>query len=192
MCPQQFGGTAIRAEVCLDRSAQVDSLSEFCGGRSRSGAVVRFDSGAISCLDDGLSFRQARRVTYVSFCRISACIRRFREGGAEAVIRRLPGPRPRWSDEAGVILRQALGRSLSMGGRVRSRPAGYRTGTRTRRKPKLTARCAGECPRRSAARLLLPRKFQLPPRSTRYWPCSASVHCHTLPCISHRPSLFEG
>ena len=44
---------------------------------------------------------------------------------------------------------------------------------------------------RSPARQLWPASRQLPPRSTRPERCAVSVHCHTFPCMSHRPNLFE-
>jgi hypothetical protein len=57
------------------------------------------------------------------------------------------------------------------------------------------ARSVGSRPWRPAARQRKPSKNQLPPRSTRSEPCGSnksSHHCHTLPCMSHRPSLFDG
>src|SRR5262249_22730454 len=67
-----------------------------------------------------------------------------------------------------------------------------RTGTRARRKPTEWLRCVGGRPLLHAAWQLGPASFQLPPLHTRFEPSEVAVHCHTLPCMSHTPNLFDG
>src|SRR5262245_23665137 len=38
----------------------------------------------------------------------------------------------------------------------------------------------------------VPAAYQPPPRLTRPEPAEEAVHWNTLPCMSHRPSLFSG
>src|SRR5262249_6320885 len=69
---------------------------------------------------------------------------------------------------------------------------GSRTGTRARRKPRSLIRYDGVYLKRNAAWQPVPTTSKLPPRITRPEPSAVSVHCHTLPCMSHNPSLFDG
>ena len=62
-------------------------------------------------------------------------------------------------------------------------------GTRTRRKPRtpVLSKKRLRPPMWFAARQYWPATFQLPPRTS--W---SEHHCHTLPCMSYKPSLFGG
>src|SRR5262249_44312487 len=77
---------------------------------------------------------------------------------------------------------------------VRSRLTGYRTGTRASRKPMTWSRLVGATLTRYAARQRAPSSRQQPPRPSRYESLgkAAAHHCHTFPCISHKPNLFAG
>src|SRR5262249_8424714 len=99
-----------------------------------------------------------------------------------------PGPQRK------ITRRLAHARSALRSGSaaVRSCLTCYRMGTRASRKPTLWNRSVGAPPLRCAAWQSVPPSSQLAPRLTRIEPCSVSIHCHTLPCMSHSPSLFGG
>jgi hypothetical protein len=75
-------------------------------------------------------------------------------------------------------------------------PAGpsYRAETRARRKPITLLRVVGASAVRSAAWQRVLSLIQQPPRITRDEPPlsrRSSHHCHTLPCMSYSPALFD-